>query len=60
MKEVHVLKGYQFKIFGVMHELVRSKFVKDIQWNLGMKDTLGPAILAFIERFSSLRRLKMY
>ena len=31
-----------------------------IQWNLRIMDTLGPGILSFIERLSSLRRLKMY
>ena len=31
-----------------------------VQWNLRIMDTLGPGILSFIERLSSLRRLKMY
>ena len=31
-----------------------------IQWNLRIMDTLGPSILSFIERLSSLQRLKMY
>ena len=30
-----------------------------LQWNLRIKDTLGPAILSSVERLSSSRRLKM-
>ena len=32
---------------------------KDIQWNLRIRDTLGPAILSSVERLSSSRRVKM-
>ena len=30
-----------------------------VQWNLRIKDTLGPAILSTVEKFSSSQRLKM-
>ena len=35
-----------------------SKHKQVIQWNLRIMNTLGPATLSFIERLSSLRRLK--
>ena len=30
-----------------------------VQWNLQIKDTLGPATLSSVERLSSSRRLEM-
>ena len=38
----------------------RDITLNSLQWSLRITDTLGPGILSFIERLSSLRRLKMY
>ena len=35
------------------------KILDTVQWNLRIKDTLGPVVLSYVERLSSSRRLKM-
>ena len=42
------------------HKEVRERVSVALQWNLRIMEPLRPGILSFIERLSSLQRLKMY
>ena len=43
-----------------VHVIIHVQYIIDIQWNFHIKDTLGPGILSFIKRLSSLWRFIMY
>ena len=43
----------------LVHMRPDRRYLK-VQWNLFIKDTLGPANLSTVESLSTLQRLKMY